>query len=199
MVTRPARPISRSMTRFILALALFATQALAAPAPYRLDAQRSSVRFTYDLAGTASGATMPVATADMALDLANPPASTVTVTLDAAGAKAGFFLATQAMRGPQGLDTTRHPLITFRSTAITGTLAAAQVEGLLTVRGTTRPVTLIATLYRQRDTDPADIDTLTVLLTGEINRHEFGVTGYPGFVGPRIGLRIVVRIEKGGA
>ena len=196
MATRAARPISTGMARFIFALALFASQALAAPVPYRLDTAHSSVRFTYDLAGNAAHGTMPVATADMALDLANPPASTVTVTLNAAGAKAGFFLATQAMRGPQGLDTARHPLITFRSTAITGTLAAAQVEGLLTVRGTTRPVTLTATLYRQRDTDPADLDTLTVLLTGEIDRHAFGVTGYPGFVGPRIGLRIVARIER---
>jgi len=188
------------MIRFSLALcatgALIATQALAEPQPWRLDTERSSVRFTYEFSGGDNTGTMPVAAADMVLDLADPPASTVNVTLDAARARAGFFFATQAMRGPRVLDTARHPAITFRSTRITGTLRAARVEGRLTVRGTTRPVTLTATLYRQRDTDPETLDDLTVLLTGEIDRHDFGASGYPGFVGPRIGLRIVARIER---
>jgi len=184
------------MIRRALALLLLATQALAAPAPYRLDAARSVVGFTYTLGGTAGRGTMPVASADMVLDLADPGQSRVTVTLDAEGARAGFFLATQAMRGPRGLDTARHPVITFRSTAITGTLRAARVEGLLTVRGTTREVTLQATHYRPRDTDPSDLTRLTVLLTGQIDRHDFGVTGFPDLVGPTISLRIVARIER---
>jgi len=184
------------MIRLAPALLLLATQALAAPAPYRLDAARSVVGFTYTLAGNAGHGTMPVRTAEMALDLADPEQSRVTVTLDAQGTRAGFFLATQAMRGPQGLDTARHPVITFRSTRITGTLRAARVEGLLTVRGTTREVTLQATHYRPRDTDPADLTRLTVLLTGNIDRHDFGVTAFPDLVGPVIGLRIVARIER---
>ena len=83
-----------------------------------------------------------------------------------------------------------------RSTRITGTLSAARVEGLLTVRDTTRPVMLQAGLYRQRGTDPADLTRLTVLLTGQIDRHAFGVTGFPDLVGPTISLRIVARIER---
>ncbi|MFB9151156.1 YceI family protein [Roseovarius ramblicola] len=186
------------MIRLALAALLIAAQALAAPAPYRLDTDRSVVGFTYSLAGNAGRGTMPVASADMVLDLANPGQSRVTVTLDASGARAGFFLATQAMKGPQGLDTARHPSITFRSTAITGTLGKARVEGLLTVRGTTRKVTLDAGLYRQRGTDAADLTRLTVLLTGQVDRHDFGVTGFPGLVGPMIGLRIVARIARYG-
>lgn len=184
------------MIRLALALLLLATQALAAPEAYRLDAARSVVGFGYTLAGNAGRGTMPVTSAEMVLDLADPGQSRVTVTLDAQGARAGFFLATQAMRGPQGLDTARHPVITFRSTAITGTLRAARVEGLLTVRGTTRPVTLRASLYRQRGTDPQASDHLTILLTGEIDRHEFGASGFPDLVGSHITLRIVARIER---
>lgn len=44
--------------------------------------------------------------------------------------------------------------------------------------------------------DPADLDRLTVLLTGAIDRREFGADGYPAYVGPGIALRIVARIEK---
>jgi polyisoprenoid-binding protein YceI len=132
----------------------------------------------------------------MHIDLRDIRASEVEVTLDASGARAGFFLATQAMRGPLGLDTGRYPEIRFRSTRISGTLAAARIEGLLTVRGVTRPVTLRAGLYRTPETDPARLDRLTVLLTGEIDRHAFGASGFPDLVGPLIDLRIVARIER---
>jgi len=182
------------MIRLVFAVLVLATQAIATPASYRLDAARSKVAFTYTLAGTAARGTMPIASADMTLDLADPAQSRVTVTLDAGGARTGFFLATRAMRGPRGLDTARHPHITFRSTRITGTLQAATVEGRLTVRGTTREVTLNATHYRRRGTDPAEPGRLSVLLTGEIDRHAFGVSGFPDLVGATIGLRIVARI-----
>jgi len=179
-----------------LALCLSATQAAAAPEAYRLDTARSSVGFTYRLGQAETAGTMPVRAAEMWIDLANPPASRVTVTLDASAARAGVFFATEAMRGPQVLDTARHPLITFRSTRITGTLQAATVEGQLTLRGVTRPVTLTAGLYRQRGAQARDRDHLTVLLTGQIDRHDFGASGFADLVGPLIDLRIVARIER---
>lgn len=186
--------------RIALALCLIATQiatqAAAAPEAYRLDTARSSVGFTYTLGPAETAGTMPVRSAEMWIDLANPSASRVTVTLDASRARAGVFFATEAMRGPQVLDTARHPSITFRSTRITGTLQAARVEGLVTLRGTTRPITLDAGLYRQRGTDVDDLDHLTVLLTGQIDRHDFGASGFAELVGPLIDLRIMARIGR---
>ena len=184
------------MIRLILALCLIAAPAAAAPEAWRLDAARSTVGFTYDFAQGDNRGTMPVKSADMRIDLRDLGASRVDVTLDASGARAGFFLATQAMRGPLGLDTAQHPEIRFRSTRITGTLAAARIEGLLTVRGISRPVTLRAGLYRTPETDPARLDRLTVLLTGEIDRHAFGASGFPDLVGPTIALRILARMER---
>jgi len=179
-----------------LALCLIATQTTAAPEAYRLDTERSSVGFTYRLGQAETAGTMPVRAAEMWIDLRNLHASRVTVTLDASRARAGVFFATEAMRGPQVLDTARHPLITFRSTRITGTLRAATVKGQLTVRGTTRPVTLTAGLYRQRGAPADELDHLTVLLTGQIDRHDFGASGFADLVGPLIDLRIVARIAR---
>ena len=184
------------LRRLALALCLIATQPAAAPEAYRLDAERSTVGFTYDFGQGDNRGTMPVKSADIRLDLRDVGASQVDVTLDATGARAGFFFATQAMKGPEVLDTPRFPVITFRSTEITGTLQAATVSGNLTVRDVTRPVTLQAGLYRQRGADPGDLDQLTVLLTGRINRHDFGASGFANYVGPMIGLRIIARIEK---
>lgn len=181
---------------FALALCLVAGAASASPEAFRLDTARSSVGFTYRFMGGDTRGTMPVRSAEMAIDLRDIGASRVNVTLDPTRAKAGFVFATQAMTGPRVLDTARHPEITFRSTRITGTLQDARVTGDLTVRGVTRSVTLKAGLYRQRGTDPADLDNLTVLLTGAIDRRNFGADGYPAYVGPMIALRIVARIER---
>jgi polyisoprenoid-binding protein YceI len=181
---------------FTLLLCLAATVSMAAPQAYRLDTERSIVGFSYEFEGNPNQGTMPLKSADIMLDLDNLPASRVRVTLDATGARAGFLFATQAMKDAKVLNTRAFPEITFRSTAITGDLTAAKVQGNLTVRGVTRPVTLSAGLYRQRGTAPDDRRNLAVLLTGQISRSAFGATGYAGMVGDTIGLRIVARITR---
>ena len=177
-------------------LALLAPAAIAAPEDYRLDAAPSQVQFTYTLDGNRMTGRMPVRAAGMRLDLRKLPASRVDVTLDASRARAGFFIATEAMRGAKVLDTANHPVIRFRTTEIRGGPRTAKVTGRLTVRGNTRPVTLDAVLGRQKGTPPTERDRLVVLLTGAISRSAFGATGYPDLVGDRIELRIMARIEK---
>jgi len=180
----------------LLIICLAASLATAAPLPYRLDTTRSTVAFTYDLQGRTTEGRMPVKSADIRIDLHEIGRSTVSVTLDARRARAGFIFATRAMKGPDILDTARHPEIRFRSTRIRGSLSAATVTGDLTLRGITRPVTLAAGLYRQRGTAPDDLDQLTVLMTGRISRSAFGATGFAGMVGDAISLRIIARIGK---
>lgn len=175
---------------------LAAAPARAAPDAYRLDARRSTVTFTFFMDGTARTGHMPVLDATVALDLDDLPASRVDVTLDASAARAGFFMATQAMRGPLVLDVAQHPLIRFRSTAVTGGLRDATVTGELTLRGVTRPVALRGAIYRQADTARTDRDRLIVVLTGEIDRTAFGASGYAGLIGDCIVLRIIAFIVK---
>lgn len=184
------------MYRIALLLCLVAGFATAAPQPYSLNTTRSTVGFTYGFGEALKKGEMPVKSANMQIDLKNVSASHIDVDLDASGARAGFFFATRAMKGPEVLDTARFPTIRFKSTRITGSLLKATVMGDLTVRGITRPVTLNAALYRQRGTDPDDLDNLTVLLTGAISRSAFGASGFSNYVGDRIGLRIIARIEK---
>ena len=184
--------------RYLLAFALClaTTIGMAAPQAYRLDTARSSVGFTYAIDGSPAQGSMPVKAAEITLDLDNLPNSQVHVTLDAASARAGFIIATQAMKDAKILNTRRFPEITFRSTAITGDLSGATVTGDLTVRDITRPVALTAGLYRQRGSGPDDRRNLLVLLTGQISRSSFGATGYAGTVDDTIGLRILARITR---
>ncbi|MFV2052074.1 YceI family protein [Aliiroseovarius sp. YM-037] len=180
----------------ILWLILLSATAQAAPVQYNLDRERSSVGFTYSLSGTANQGTMPVADATLMLDLDSLPQSSVRVVLNAQRARAGIVFATEAMRGPSVLDTRRNPFVTFESTRITGDLNRAQVDGMLTLAGTTRPITLTAGLYRQTGTVAGDRSRLSVLLTGQVSRRAFGAGGYPDLVDDRIDLRIIVRIDR---
>ena len=103
------------------------------------------------------------------------------------------MFATQTMKGAKVLDTANHPRIQFTSTRITGTVNAATVQGNVTIRGITRPLTLNAQLFRQHSTS---LDDLSVLLTGSIDRNDFGADGFASYVGPRIDLKILARISK---
>lgn len=184
------------MRSLLIFLCLIAAPLRAEPAAFILDAARSQVTFTYDFQGLPRTGTMPVKSAEILLDLADVPASAVTVTLDPGSARAGFIFATQVMRGPEVLDTATHPTITFRSTSFEGDLSGATVSGELTVRGVARPVMLEAGLYRQAGTEVDDRDNLAVLLTGTIDRNDYGASGFPGYVGPEIGLRVVAIISR---
>lgn len=184
------------MSAALLCLYLGASMALAAPQKYRLNNDRSTVEFIFTVDGARQRGKMPVAAADMQIDLGSIADSRVSVTLKASALRTGIIFATQALKAPNMLDTKQHPTITFRSTSIRGTPGAATVTGDLTVRGVTRPVTLQAGLYRQQGSDAQDRDHLTILLTGAISRAAFGLVGYDGIVDDQIGLRILAEIDK---
>lgn len=185
----------RSLATATLLVAL-ACPALAAPDAYALDTENSVVGFGYQFSGQTMQGTMPVATADITLDLDAPANSSVSATLNAAEAQAGVFLATQAMRGTSVLDTKAFPTIRFTSTKITPKGDAARVDGMLTIRDVTRPVSLTARIYRQRGTEEGDRSRLSIHLAGAVSRAAFGADGFPDLVADTITLDILTRIDR---
>lgn len=175
---------------------LGAVPAWAAPERYLLDTARSSVGFIYVLQSNPTRGRIPIINADLLLDFGNLARSKVTVRLDATRAAAGIIFATQAMRGPSVLDARHHPVILFQSTSVRPEGRGAVITGNATLRGVTRPMTLNAQIYRQRGTDPGDLQRLTLHLKGRIDRRAFGATGYPNMVGNWIDLVIVARIDR---
>ncbi|MEM9344356.1 MAG: YceI family protein [Pseudomonadota bacterium] len=180
----------------LAALLLWATTLAAAPVRYELDPTASTVGFTWTFEGAVQNGRMPVSRADLTLDFARPETSQINVRLRVAEARAGFPFATQAMRGENVLDATAHPEILFRSTRITGDATRARVEGQLTLRGVTRPITLNAQIFREKGTPAGDFSKLFVEMTGSLNRHDFGASGFRNFVGETVGLRIIVHIRQ---
>ncbi len=180
----------------ILIIAFWAANCAAKPVRYVLESGKSTVGFTYQFSGKPTKGTMPITSADLTIDFAALEKSMVQVVLNVKKARAGFIFATEALRGKSVLDVANHPQIRFVSTKVSRSGNGAKITGMVTIRGITRPLTLMAGFYRQKGSDPTDLSHLSILLTGTISRSAFGATGYPDLVGEQIDLRILVRIRQ---
>ncbi len=169
----------------ILALALAAAPAVAAPARYALEPDGSSVAFAWDFGRDEVTGRMPVSRADLTIDF-HPGRRRVDVALDVAGAEAGFPFASQAMSGPKCSTRAHFPQITFHSSG-SAPMATAPDRRRLTIRGVTRPMVLQA-FYR-----PGQRRRRSVAAVGaadrRVNRSDFGATGWPDMAGDQVRLR----------
>ncbi len=171
----------------------------AAPRTYALQAADSDVTFSWDFGADPISGKMPVASADLVIDFDNLAQSQVDVAVNVAGAEAGFPFATEAMMGPRVLDAANYPLISFVSTGVTSTGdGTADITGNITVRGVTQPMRFAAEIYRQRGTNAGDLSHLVILLTGALNRSDFGATGWSDLAGDQVRLRILASIAEAG-
>jgi len=96
-----------------------------------------------------------------------------------------------------GLNADHFPTIRFLSTRVvpgpSGQLEdGGRIEGLLTLRGQTRPIS-----FEAKVAGPASANRLAMRLKGEISRKEFGSTKYPRIVGDTISLDILATIDAG--
>lgn len=180
---------------FVLCLGL-AEPALAAPSSYSLDSNASRVNFGYELGGVEGHGTMPITRADLVLDFDVASHSTARVTLNANGVETPTGLVTDALKSEDVLNADAYPEISFVSRSVTSIPGGATIVGDVTLRGVTRPLTLRAEIYRPQGTAPGDLSRLTVKLTGQINRHDFGASGYSGLVDEIVTLDITARLLR---
>ena len=187
------------MQHLLILTALFLSIAhvtLADPVPYTLDSRQSKAEFTYRFEDGPGRGVLPFTAAEITLDFDTLSSSKVAATLSAKDIKSGIIFVTDTLRGPKMLDTATHPTITFNSTSVTGRIPKAKVTGNLTLRGITRPITLDAELFRPKGTSPNDLSRLIIILTGTLNRHDFGISGFPGLVDPMVTLNITGHIAR---
>jgi len=101
--------------------------------------------------------------------------SSVNVTIDASSIGTNEPNRDNHVRSADFLDVEKFPNITFRSTAVRSEHGAYFVDGELTIRGTTRPVTLNVEVNGFTP-DPYGGTRAGFSATTEINRHDFRVS-----------------------
>jgi polyisoprenoid-binding protein YceI len=109
-------------------------------------------------------------------DPANVAASKVNVTIDASSITTGVGDRDNHLKSPDFLDVANFPTLTFVSTKVEPTGdGKAKVTGDLTIRGTTRSVTLDAT-FEGTGKNPWGVEVAGFSGTTKINREDWGLT-----------------------
>ena len=142
-----------------------------------LDANHTSVSFSAKHLGVATvRGLFATARGDVELDDANDPTTARgTITIDAASLTTGNAQRDGHLRGGDFLDVENYPEITFTATTIEHAGGDDyRVDGNLTIRGETRPISL-AYEHGGTVTDPFGNTKVGGSLTGTLNRSDWGL------------------------
>ena len=134
------------MKKTLVALALAAaaaTPALAAPETFVLDGTHTFPRFEYSHFGFSNQVQRFDKTTGTVVYDKVAKTGAVDITIDAKSVNTGYPLFNEHIQGEDFLDTAKYPTITFKSTSVKfDGDKPATIEGNLTIKGITKPVTL---------------------------------------------------------
>jgi polyisoprenoid-binding protein YceI len=98
----------------------------------------------------------------------------VQMTLDVASIDTNDPKRDEHLRSPDFFDAMTHPKITFRSTRIEQKGSDVSITGNLTIRGTTKPVTLLGELTAPAK-DPWGNSRAALAVSAKVSRKEWGL------------------------
>jgi polyisoprenoid-binding protein YceI len=187
-------------TKLFAATALFAAvaaPALAAPETYTIDGSHTFPRFSYSHFGMSTQLSrFNTTTGTIVLDKAAKTGS-VDVVIDTKSVDTGFTAFNGHIQGDDFLDTAKFPTATFKSTKVVfdGDKPSA-VEGNLTIKGVTKPVTLKVTSFLNQAHPMLKKDAIGADASVTIKRTEFNAGKYAPYVGDDVTITLSVEAVK---
>jgi len=121
---------------------------VAAPEKFTFDKNHTEIIFTYSHVGNSTAyGQFDEYDGDIVIDLEKPENSRVNVTIKTASVNTGVEEFNKHLRSPDFFETEKYPEMTFVSTAVAAAGKTTwRIDGDLTIKGNTKPVTLIAKL-----------------------------------------------------
>jgi polyisoprenoid-binding protein YceI len=161
------------------------------PGHYDIDPDRSRVTFAtrhlFGLGRVRGSFAIRGGTADVADPIA---ASTVRAEIETASFRTRNRQRDDSVLSPRFLDPAGHPVMTFRSDRIEAGQHGSLLAGTLTVRGTSRPVTLTVTRFY------ASRGSFTARATARIDRTEFGITAARGLAARYLDITLEIQCTR---
>ena len=182
------------LTAFLVALIFAALPVGVTAAPYVMDKSHAHVTFTVNHLGFSSvHGQFRKFDAQIDFDPNNVEATSVSFQIDAASVETFWEARDKHIRSKDFLDVKNHPQITFATTSVVPTGAeSAEITGDLTIRGTTRSITLNARLNKLGPSPFNPNQTIAgFTVTGQIDRTQFGVN----YAAPAVSAIIPIQIE----
>ena len=187
------------MNRYALLpiVALLATPALAAPETYVIDGNHTLPRFSYSHMGYSIQMSRFDRTTGKIVFDAEAQTGSVDVEIDMKSVSTGSAKFNEHIQGEDFLDTARYPTATFKSTAVKFAGGKpATVEGNLTIKGVTKPVTLIVNGFHQMAHPMMKKDAIGATATTTIKRSDFNAGKNAPLVGDEVTITIPVEALK---
>ena len=187
----------RWLTSLVWVLLLAAGVAAAHPLDYRIDTVHSQVLFSADHDGYSRPVgRLAIARGWLRFDPDDWSASKVVADIDLASADMGDESWDAAITGNNFLDAAKFPPANFQSTAVRKTGEhSGTLEGELTLRGVTLPVTVDFTVNRVGMT-LFGFETIAGFSGhATLDRTKFGMTAFPKSVGTDVAIRLEIEAK----
>lgn len=173
------------------------TQAPSTTTTWKIDPSHSHIEFAVKhlMISTVKGRFSDVE-GEIVIVPGTPAASSVTATIKAVSIDTRTGQRDDHLRSADFLHAENYPEITFKSTRITGDASEFKVTGDLTIRGTTREVTLDAT-NEGSGKDPWGGERIGFSAKTKIDRRDFGLTWNQAIEsgGVVVGTEVKISIE----
>jgi polyisoprenoid-binding protein YceI len=158
------------MKRLALLLGMFALPAAGIAADYAVQPATSKLSFSDTFQGTAFTGSFNQWTATISYDAAHLAASKFDVTVSPASAQTGDKDQEKALPGTDFFNVAKFPSAHFVTTGFRQNGAQVIADGNLTLRGVTKPASLMVTFKPQGTGATLDV-------SGNVKRLDFGVGG----------------------
>ncbi|MDD5240345.1 MAG: YceI family protein [Sulfuricella sp.] len=176
-----------------LATAMLSSTAFAATETYAIDSNHTFPSFSYSHFGfSIQTSRFNKTSGKVVLDKAAKTGS-VDVTIDMKSVDTGSTLFNEHIQGEDFLDTAKYPTATFRSTHVRfdGDKPEA-IEGNLTMKGITRPVTLKVTAFKAMPHPMMKKDAIGANASATVKRTDFNAGKYAPNVGDDVTINIAI-------
>jgi polyisoprenoid-binding protein YceI len=165
---------------------------------FRVDPAGSNVNAKVAFFGLASKtASFNDISGSVQLQPANLQSLTLNVVIDARTLTASDSVTQMRLKGDKFFHVAQHPTVRFVGSGLTMTSATAgSVNGNLTARGVTRPVTLTV-IFSEPPAKIAARQGFTITGTTTIDRRDFGMTAYSAIVGRKVKITLKAKLVAG--
>ena len=184
--------IQRLLTAFAFT-GVVATSAVAAPLTYSVDSSHTFPRFSYLHFGYSTQLSSFSKTTGKVVYDPQAQQGSVDIVISTKSVNTGFADFNEHIQGEDFLDTAKFPEATFKSTKVVFEGEKPKsIEGQLTIKGVTKPVTLTVTSFQAAPHPMMKKPTIGANAFTVIKRSEFNAGKYAPYVGDDVRIDIAI-------
>ena len=187
--------LSKLATALLLAASI--APAMAAPETFVVEGTHTFPRFSYSHFGYSTQLSRFNKTSGKVIYDKAAKTGSVDIVIDTKSVDTGYATFDEHIQGEDFLDTAKYPTATFKSTKVNfDGDKPASIEGQLTLKGVTKPVTLTVSSFHAMPHPMLKKDAIGANAWTVVKRSEFNAGKYAPYVGDDVRIDIAIEAIK---